>query len=66
MLAENFKGHEVTATLTNIKVVFYPANSTSVTQPMDQGVSANRTSVLKSILETLNAGIELKIDLKVQ
>ncbi len=38
---DNFSGHKITIPLTNIKCIFFPPNSTSTIQPMDQGIIAN-------------------------
>lgn len=46
-------------TLSNIKLCFFPPNSTSITQPMDQGVIQNlklhyRRHVLKSLVQNMS------------
>lgn len=38
LFIDNCTAHPVDTKLTNIKVIFFPANMTSVLQPMDQGV----------------------------
>ena len=38
LFIDNFSGHEKNIELSNIKVVFFPANTTSKLQPLDQGI----------------------------
>lgn len=38
LYADNFAGHRTTLNLQNIELKFLPANSTSLSQPLDQGI----------------------------
>ena len=42
LFVDNFSGHhtEVSKTLTNVQLMFFPANCTSKLQPLDQGIIA--------------------------
>ncbi len=66
LFIDNFSGHspnkkEAPYTLTNIKLCYFPANCTSVVQPMDQGVINSfkckyRTNVVRQRLEDIEYG----------
>ena len=58
LLLDNFSGHKVTQELSQIKVVFFPPNTTSSLQPCDQGIIRTtkhfyRTALCKFILQKL-------------
>lgn len=38
MFIDNYKAHPINLTFSNVKIVFLPANTTSVLQPMDAGL----------------------------
>ena len=52
LFLDNFSGHnvEAIAKLTNVKVVFFPANCTSKLQPLDQGIIANFKYHYRSVM----------------
>ena len=64
MLCDNCAAHNSEIQLTNVKVVFMPPNTTSLIQPMDQGIIANfkrhyRSLVLRQlmgVIETTDDG----------
>jgi len=55
MLCDNCAAHSSDVKLTNVKLVFMPPNTTSLIQPLDQGIIANfkqhyRSSVLRHLM----------------
>ena len=59
LFLDNFGGHKVDFNFTNMKLAFYPANCTSLLQPLDQGIiksfkSKYRTRMLKQILSRVD------------
>ena len=68
LFLDNFSGHspnkgEIPYALTNIKLCYFPANCTSVIQPMDQGIInafkiQYRTHIVKRRLDSIEYGIE--------
>ena len=70
LFLDNFGGHspnnkEAPFALTNIKIVYFPANCTSVIQPMDQGIiqafkRRYRTHIVKRKLESIEYGYEIQ------
>ena len=60
MLCDNCAAHSSDVRLTNIKLVFLPPNTTSLIQPMDQGIIANfkqhyRSLVLRHLMADIDA-----------
>ena len=71
LFLDNFSGHNITASLTNITVKFYPPNCTSVIQPLDQGIIANfkhhyRSSIIKSIIENIDNDLDQSLTINVK
>jgi len=66
MFVDNFSGHspnknEVPYVLTNIKLLYFPANCTSVIQPMDQGIInafkiRYRTHIVRRRIQSIEYG----------
>lgn len=50
LFVDNFSGHHVTKKLTNIKVLYFPAYTTSILQPCDQGIIWSLKSHYKKLL----------------
>lgn len=51
LLLDNFSGHHATtARLANIELLFFPANTTSLSQPWDQGIIQNAKVLYKNDL----------------
>ena len=50
MILDNFSGHEVDLALDHVKLLFLPPNTTSVSQPMDQGIIKNVKDLYKKML----------------
>lgn len=68
LLVDNCAAHPHMFNLENIKLVFLPPNTTSVLQPMDQGVirslkSHFRKQLVLKIIENLNNAVQEKISL---
>jgi len=62
MLADNCAAHAVDVQLTNVKLAFLPPNTTSLAQPMDQGIIANfkkqyRSLVLQRLVNDMDTGM---------
>ena len=72
LFLDNFSGHYTNANLSNIKLAFLPANTTSITQPLDQGIIQNfklryRSKIIAKIISRLDDEeeiIEEKITIK--
>ena len=59
MLCDNCAAHANDVKLTNVKLVFLPPNTTSLIQPMDQGIIANFKKQYRSlVLQRLVADID--------
>jgi len=63
MLCDNCAAHSDDVRLTNVKLVFMPPNTTSLIQPMDQGIIANfkrlyRSLVLRQLMTAIDKDIE--------
>jgi DDE superfamily endonuclease/Tc5 transposase DNA-binding domain/CENP-B N-terminal DNA-binding domain len=61
MLCDNCAAHDDSVKLTNVKVVFLPPNTTSLIQPMDQGIIANfkkqyRALILRRLVNEIDSG----------
>lgn len=59
MLCDNCAAHGDNVRLTNVKLVYLPPNTTSLIQPMDQGIIANfkrhyRSLVLRQLMTTID------------
>lgn len=59
LFLDNAASHPKDIILKNIKIVFLPPNTTSVCQPLDQGVIQNfkvhyRTAIIKNLLPSIN------------
>lgn len=68
LLVDNCPAHPHVASLQCIKLVFLPANTTSVLQPMDQGVIQTlkvnfRKLLVLKMIENIEKGIEVNINL---
>lgn len=70
LFIDNCTAHNSVPSMTNVKVVFFPPNMTSVLQPMDQGVIKNfkhyyRRLVVQKFLagENIDTNGKVKIDL---
>ena len=62
LFVDNFSGHNFEGTLTNVKLVYFPANCTSILQPLDQGIIASfkvgyRTLIIRRIVEKLDSEV---------
>ena len=62
MLADNCAAHAADVQLTNVKLAFLPPNTTSLIQPMDQGIIANfkkqyRSLVLQCLVNDMDTGM---------
>ena len=60
LFLDNAHSHPKDVSLTNVKLQFFPANTTSKLQPLDQGIIQNmkvhyRKRLLHKVLATLNA-----------
>lgn len=63
MFCDNCGAHTDNVRLTNVKLVFLPPNTTSLIQPMDQGIIANfkknyRSMILRHLVALIDGGIE--------
>ena len=47
---DNFSGHPANINLENIKILFFPPNTTALSQPMDQGIIGNLKQKYKKML----------------
>ena len=69
LLIDNCSAHpEINELLRNIKLVFLPANTTSVLQPLDQGVIKNfkfhyRKMLLSKLLQSYDSGIQFSLSI---
>lgn len=68
LLVDNCSSHRCSASFSNIELRFLPPNTTSVLQPLDQGVirslkAGYRKRLVERLLLNLRVGRELKIDL---
>lgn len=68
LLVDNCSAHRCSASFSNIELRFLPPNTTSVLQPLDQGVirslkAGYRKRLIGRLLQNLRVGAELKIDL---
>ena len=59
LFLDNFSGHASKVNLSNIRIEFYPANCTSVLQPLDQGIirsfkSYYRQKVLRHVISHMD------------
>lgn len=64
LLADNAACHKLEIQLKNIKLVFLPPNTTSLIQPLDQGIiraakAHYRTQVMRKILHAIESGISM-------
>jgi len=64
LLVDNCRAHDVNLNLKNIKLVFLPANTTSLIQPCDQGIiralkAYYRSMMLKKIISYLDEILEM-------
>lgn len=62
LFADNAACHKIEVALKNIKIVFMPPNTTSLIQPLDQGIIRTakvhyRTQVMRKMLRALDEGI---------
>jgi hypothetical protein len=68
LFLDNFAGHPDMPQLDNIKMVFFPPNTTSHSQPMDQGIIENlkrhyKKVLLKQRLQAMDLGKEFSFTL---
>ncbi|XP_065304542.1 tigger transposable element-derived protein 6-like [Dermacentor albipictus] len=68
LLVDNCSAHHCNVSVSNIELRFLPPNTTSVLQPLDQGViralkAGYRKRLVQRLLLNLRTGRELKIDL---
>ena len=68
MLQYNCSSHQLTCNLENIKVVFIPPNTTSVIQPLDQGIiktlkTLSRSALGDIIIENIDKGEIMQLKL---
>ncbi|GAB6028381.1 hypothetical protein CHUAL_002548 [Chamberlinius hualienensis] len=68
LLLDNCPAHPPKANLKNIRLVFLPPNTTSVSQPLNQGIIQNfkfkyRDALLRTIIGKLDMGESEKIDM---
>ena len=71
LFLDNAPCHPPVDSLTNIKLVFLPANTTSILQPLDQGIIQNlklhyRKLLLRRVLSHINDNIPQKQSLDPQ
>ena len=69
LFMDNCTAHKVNMRLANIDIKFLPANTTSVIQPMDQGIIASfkvqyRRRMVQSLIHRIDAGLSLDLSLK--
>lgn len=67
LFMDNCSAHSVTAKLTHVKVLFLPANTTSVLQPLDQGIIKcfkcfYRKRLVRHLLSELEANKDKKVE----
>jgi len=69
LLIDNCSAHpDINELLVNIKLVFLPANTTSVLQPLDQGIIKNfkfhyRKMLLSKMLQCYDSGIDFSVSI---
>jgi len=71
LFVDNCSAHQVNYNLKNIKVEYLPANSTSVLQPLDQGIiwslkSYFRSNLIKYMITILEDGRDFKTNYNLQ
>lgn len=67
LFIDNCTAHNTIALMENVKVIFFPANMTSVIQPMDQGIIKNlkyfyRRLLVEDILTGDDDALKIKLD----
>lgn len=67
LFIDNCSAHNTIPLMENVKVIFFPANMTSVVQPMDQGIIKNlkhfyRRLLVQDILTTDDNALKIKLD----
>lgn len=68
LFIDNCTAHNTIPVMENVKVVFFPANMTSVVQPMDQGIIKNlkhfyRNLLVENILSGDGNALKIKLDI---
>jgi hypothetical protein len=71
LFVDNFSAHLLSYELSNVRIIYFPANTTSVTQPLDQGIIHSlkahyRKQIISLLISDSNEGIDAnpkKIDL---
>lgn len=68
LFIDNCTAHNTIPVMENVKVVFFPANMTSVVQPMDQGIIKNlkhfyRGLLVENILSGEGNALKIKLDI---
>lgn len=68
LFIDNCTAHNTIPVMENVKVVFFPANMTSVVQPMDQGIIKNlkhfyRSLLVENILSGDGNALKIKLDI---
>lgn len=65
LFLDNFSAHSVDLNLSNVKLMFFPANSTSVLQPLDQGIIHSfKAHYRKELIALMISKLEVGIDFK--
>jgi hypothetical protein len=64
LFADNASCHKIDETLKNITIIFMPPNTTSLIQPLDQGIIRTakvhyRTQVMRKMLQAVNDGTSI-------
>ena len=64
LFADNVSYHKIDEALKNIKIIFMPPNTTSLIQPLDQGIIRTtkvhyRTPVMRKMLQAVNDGTSI-------
>jgi hypothetical protein len=64
LFADNASCHKINETLKNIKIIFMPPNTTSLIQPLDQGIIRTvkvhyRTQVMRRMLQAVDNGTSI-------